>query len=155
MSSEGAASSSRPRRFPITDRFYAVAVVVISRCQPHGASSLAACSCVAVAAFCREQVPHHIPSRQQPLIRLPLMRLARSGAEATILTSLTRSWKMIANQTDRYVVIIRKEAAQKTLTPLRNEPCDRMSASQVSAPFVFKRAGRSPVLVQHLRWRPV
>lgn len=42
-----------------------------------------------------------------------LMRLAESGAEATILTSLTRSWKMIANQTDRYVAIMRKQAAQK------------------------------------------
>jgi hypothetical protein len=42
-----------------------------------------------------------------------LMLLARSGAEATILTSLTRSWKTIANQTDRYAAIIRKEAARK------------------------------------------
>ena len=42
-----------------------------------------------------------------------LMLLAQSGAEATILTSLTRSWKMIANQTDRYIAIMRKEAAQK------------------------------------------
>jgi hypothetical protein len=41
-----------------------------------------------------------------------LMLLARSGAEATILTSLTRSWKMIANQTDRYVAIMRKAAPQ-------------------------------------------
>jgi hypothetical protein len=38
--------------------------------------------------------------------------LAQSGAEATILTSLTRSWKMIANQIDRRVAIMRKEAAQ-------------------------------------------
>jgi hypothetical protein len=42
-----------------------------------------------------------------------LMLLSQSGAEATILTSLTRSWKMIANQTDRYVAIMKKEAAQK------------------------------------------
>jgi hypothetical protein len=42
-----------------------------------------------------------------------LMLLSQSGAEATILTSLTRSWKMIANQTDRYVTIMKKEAAQK------------------------------------------
>jgi hypothetical protein len=41
------------------------------------------------------------------------MLLSQSGAEATILTSLTRSWKMIANQTDRYVAIMKKEAAQK------------------------------------------
>jgi hypothetical protein len=41
------------------------------------------------------------------------MLLAQSGAEATILTSLTRSWKMIANQTDRYVAIMKKDAAQK------------------------------------------
>src|SRR5258707_12825384 len=43
-----------------------------------------------------------------------LMLLAKSGAEATILTSLTRSWKMIANQTDRYVAIMKREAAQAT-----------------------------------------
>ena len=42
-----------------------------------------------------------------------LMLLAQSGAEATILTSLMRSWKMIANQTDRYVAIMRREAAQR------------------------------------------
>ena len=42
-----------------------------------------------------------------------LMLLAQSGAEATILTSLTRSWKMIANQTDRYDAIRRKDAAQR------------------------------------------
>ena len=41
------------------------------------------------------------------------MLLSQSGAEATILTSLTRSWKMIANQTDRYIAIMKKEAAQK------------------------------------------
>jgi hypothetical protein len=41
------------------------------------------------------------------------MLLSQSGAEATILTSLTRSWKMIANQTDRYVAIMRREAAQR------------------------------------------
>ena len=43
-----------------------------------------------------------------------LMLLAQSGAEATILTSLTRSWKMMANQTDRYVAIMKREAAQTT-----------------------------------------
>jgi hypothetical protein len=42
-----------------------------------------------------------------------LMLLSQSGAEATILTSLTRSWKMIANQTDRYIAIMKKDAAQK------------------------------------------
>jgi hypothetical protein len=41
------------------------------------------------------------------------MLLAQSGAEATILTSLMRSWKMIANQTDRYIAIMKKDAAQK------------------------------------------
>jgi hypothetical protein len=43
-----------------------------------------------------------------------LMLQSHSGAEATILVSLTRSWKMIANQTDRYVEIAKKEAAHKT-----------------------------------------
>jgi len=42
-----------------------------------------------------------------------LMLLSQSGAEATILTSLTRSWNMLANQTDRYIAIMKKEAAQK------------------------------------------
>jgi hypothetical protein len=42
-----------------------------------------------------------------------LLLLAQSGAEATILTSLIRSWKMIANQTDRYVAIMKKNAAQR------------------------------------------
>jgi hypothetical protein len=42
-----------------------------------------------------------------------LMLLAESGAQATILTSLARSWKMIANQTDRYVAIMKKDEAQK------------------------------------------
>jgi hypothetical protein len=42
-----------------------------------------------------------------------MMLLAQSGAEATILTSLWRSWKMIANQTDRYVAIMKKHAAQR------------------------------------------
>jgi hypothetical protein len=41
-----------------------------------------------------------------------LMLLSQSGAEATILTGLTRSWNMIANQTDRYVAIKKREAAQ-------------------------------------------
>jgi len=43
-----------------------------------------------------------------------LMLLSQSGAEATILTSLTRSWKMIANQLDRYVAIKRKEATHRS-----------------------------------------
>jgi hypothetical protein len=42
-----------------------------------------------------------------------LMLLSQSGAEATVLTSLMRSWKMIANQTDRYIAILKKDAAQK------------------------------------------
>jgi hypothetical protein len=42
-----------------------------------------------------------------------LLLLAQSGAEATILTSLTRSWKMIANQIDRRVVIMKRDAAQR------------------------------------------
>jgi hypothetical protein len=42
-----------------------------------------------------------------------LLLLSESGAEATILTSLSRSWDMIANQTDRYVAIMKREAAQK------------------------------------------
>ena len=42
-----------------------------------------------------------------------LTLLAQSGAEATILTSLARSWKMIANQIDRYVEIMKKDAAQR------------------------------------------
>jgi hypothetical protein len=48
-----------------------------------------------------------------------LMLLSQSGAEATILTSLTRSWNMIANQTDRYVAIMKREAAHKAVRPPR------------------------------------
>jgi hypothetical protein len=43
-----------------------------------------------------------------------LLLHSQSGAEATILTSLTRSWNMIANQTDRYTAIMKKEAARKS-----------------------------------------
>ena len=43
-----------------------------------------------------------------------LMLLAQSGAEATILTSLARSWQLIAKQTDRYVAIMKRQAAQKS-----------------------------------------
>jgi hypothetical protein len=50
------------------------------------------------------------------------MLLSQSGAEATILTSLMRSWKMIANQTDRYVAIMRREAAQNSVA---ETPADR------------------------------
>jgi hypothetical protein len=42
-----------------------------------------------------------------------ILLLAQSGAEATILTSLMRSWKMMANQTDRYVAIMKKDAVQR------------------------------------------
>lgn len=42
-----------------------------------------------------------------------LVLLAQSGAEATILTSLTRSRKMIANPTDRYVAIMKRQIAQR------------------------------------------
>jgi hypothetical protein len=48
------------------------------------------------------------------------MLLAQSGAEATILTSLTRSWKMIADQTDRYVAIM-KRGALKRAGPLDSQ----------------------------------
>lgn len=48
-----------------------------------------------------------------------LMLLSQSGAEATILTSLTRSWKMIANQTERYHAIRKKDAAQRGQVPLQ------------------------------------
>jgi hypothetical protein len=41
-----------------------------------------------------------------------LVLLSQSGAEATILTSLARRWKMIANQTDRYVAIKKKEGVK-------------------------------------------
>ena len=35
-----------------------------------------------------------------------LLPLAQSKAESTVLTTLIRSWKMIANQMDRYEVIM-------------------------------------------------
>jgi hypothetical protein len=42
-----------------------------------------------------------------------LLALPQSEAAARVLTNLHRSWVMIANQTDRYDEIVRKEAAQK------------------------------------------
>jgi hypothetical protein len=35
-----------------------------------------------------------------------LLLLAHSEAEATVLKLLVRSWRMIANQTDRYVELV-------------------------------------------------
>jgi len=42
-----------------------------------------------------------------------LLALPQSEASARLLTNLSRSWVMLANQTDRYVEILKKEAAQK------------------------------------------
>ena len=42
-----------------------------------------------------------------------LLALPQSEAAAQVLTNLSRSWVVIANQTDRYAEIVRKEAAQK------------------------------------------
>jgi hypothetical protein len=42
-----------------------------------------------------------------------LLTLAQSEAVASVLKNLSRNWVMIANQTDRYAEIVRKEAAQK------------------------------------------
>jgi hypothetical protein len=57
------------------------------------------------------------------------MLLSQSGAEATILTSLTRSWKMIANQTDRYIAIKNKEAQKK-----HGRPAGPVSLRRPAAP---------------------
>jgi hypothetical protein len=46
-----------------------------------------------------------------------LTLLAQSGAEATILTSLIRSWKVIADQTDRYVAMKKDAVQKKTKSP--------------------------------------
>ena len=58
------------------------------------------------------------------------MLLSQSGAEATILTSLTRSWKMIANQTDRYVAIKKKDAAQRGLERLEPRRLERRAVER-------------------------
>jgi hypothetical protein len=42
-----------------------------------------------------------------------LLALAQNEAEASVLTYLSRSWVMIANQIDRYVEIVEKGAAQE------------------------------------------
>jgi hypothetical protein len=42
-----------------------------------------------------------------------LLALAQSKAEASILRSLSRSWTMIANQTDRHTEIMKEAAARK------------------------------------------
>jgi hypothetical protein len=47
------------------------------------------------------------------------MLVAQSGAEATILISLTRSWKIIAGQTDRYVAIMKRQGAAQKGSPVR------------------------------------
>jgi hypothetical protein len=77
------------------------------------------------------------------------MLLSQSGAEATILTSLTRSWKMIANQTDRYVAIKKREAAGKghELPEVRGCPESRAggirSLRQPASPIDRGSAGTS------------
>jgi hypothetical protein len=60
-----------------------------------------------------------------------LVPLAQSEAEATVLRSLSRSWVMIANQSDRYAEITKKPPAQKRRGPSVGEkllkinaPCD-------------------------------
>jgi hypothetical protein len=42
-----------------------------------------------------------------------LLALPQSEASARLLTNLSRTWVILANQTDRYVEILKKEAAQK------------------------------------------
>jgi hypothetical protein len=42
-----------------------------------------------------------------------LLALAQNEAEVSVLTYLSRSWIMIANQIDRYVEIVKKGTAQK------------------------------------------
>jgi hypothetical protein len=42
-----------------------------------------------------------------------LLALAQSEAEASVLTNLSRSWVMIANQIERYVEIAKKRTDQK------------------------------------------
>jgi hypothetical protein len=51
--------------------------------------------------------------RIQPEECRRLLALAQNEAQASVLTYLSRSWVMIANQTDRYVEIVKKEAVQK------------------------------------------
>jgi hypothetical protein len=43
-----------------------------------------------------------------------LVPLAQSEAEATVLRSLSRSWAMIANQSDRYAEITKKAPRSKS-----------------------------------------
>ncbi len=62
------------------------------------------------------------------------MLLSQSGAEATILTSLTRSWRMIANQTDRYVAIMKKDAAQRGQIQLQVRLAGSRSVRQPATP---------------------
>jgi hypothetical protein len=75
------------------------------------------------------------------------MLLAQSGAEATILTSLTRSWKMIANQTDRYVAIMKKDAAQRRLRP-EHDPEKARPALDAGCVAVLPRDKRESVCAE-------
>jgi hypothetical protein len=43
-----------------------------------------------------------------------LLTLPQSEASARLLTNLSHTWIMIAGQIDRYVEILKKEAAQKS-----------------------------------------
>lgn len=72
-----------------------------------------------------------------------LMLLSQSGAEATILTSLTRSWKMIANQTDRYVAIKKKEAARMGRERLEGQPGGNRASRHPASPIDHGTKGTS------------
>jgi hypothetical protein len=75
------------------------------------------------------------------------MLLAQSGAEATILTSLMRSWKMIANQTDRYIAIMKKGRCSKKIgSPWLNVRTHRGEAASnlnLEVPQIAQRGSES------------
>jgi len=55
-----------------------------------------------------------------------LVPLAQSEAEATVLRSLSRSWAMIANQSDRYAEITKKAPrSEKVGAPQLAKNCSK------------------------------
>ena len=55
-----------------------------------------------------------------------LLALAQNEAEASVLTYLSRSWVMIANQIDRYAAIMREEAAQRKVASIAGIAKDQL-----------------------------
>jgi hypothetical protein len=109
-----AVPNSRDLPHPVTPRRPAASAASSPRVSPSRAAWSGGSRRSSLASFdSRRETSEAERCRAQAEDCHRLLLLAESGAEATILTSLWRSWKMIANQTDRYIAIMKKQAAQK------------------------------------------